>query len=227
MVRVIEHGNNTKGNKRVQTRNDIKKKPEVIKNPNEIKKKSLKTTIGGGVTKTKKPHRFRPGTVALREIRKYMKTTDDLIPELAFQRLVRSIAADLPYNKFLIENSVKNGESVDNEDINLIRFANDAIPALKAAAQDFLIKLFRKSNIASKHAKRETIFPQDMRLWTEGDDRLKLTDFPESIIKPRKRTEKKKKNNGKKEPTTKKDIQNSDINNNSIDINLNCNSSFI
>ena len=43
----------------------------------------------GGV---KKPHRYRPGTVALREIRKYQKSTDLLLRKLPFQRLVREIA---------------------------------------------------------------------------------------------------------------------------------------
>jgi len=46
---------------------------------------------GGGV---KKPHRFRPGTVALREIRRYQKSTELLIRKLPFQRLVREIAQD-------------------------------------------------------------------------------------------------------------------------------------
>eukprot|EP00657_Telonema_sp_P-1_P003540 TRINITY_DN18439_c0_g1_i1.p1 TRINITY_DN18439_c0_g1~~TRINITY_DN18439_c0_g1_i1.p1 ORF type:complete len:118 (-),score=40.96 TRINITY_DN18439_c0_g1_i1:93-446(-) len=45
----------------------------------------------GGV---KKPHRYRPGTVALREIRKYQKSTDLLLRKLPFQRLVREIAQD-------------------------------------------------------------------------------------------------------------------------------------
>ncbi len=45
----------------------------------------------GGV---KKPHRYRPGTVALREIRRYQKSTDLLIRKLPFQRLVREIAQD-------------------------------------------------------------------------------------------------------------------------------------
>ena len=38
----------------------------------------------GGV---KKPHRYRPGTVALREIRRYQKSTELLIRKLPFQRL--------------------------------------------------------------------------------------------------------------------------------------------
>ena len=45
----------------------------------------------GGV---KKPHRFRPGTVALREIRRYQKTSELLIRKLPFQRLVREISQD-------------------------------------------------------------------------------------------------------------------------------------
>ncbi len=47
----------------------------------------------GGV---KKPHRYRPGTVALREIRKYQKSTDLLIRKLPFQRLVRRTTAYFP-----------------------------------------------------------------------------------------------------------------------------------
>ena len=42
----------------------------------------------------KRPSRFRPGTVALREIRKYQKTTDLLIRKLPFQRLVREVAQE-------------------------------------------------------------------------------------------------------------------------------------
>ena len=42
----------------------------------------------------KKPHRFRPGTVALREIRKYQKSTELLVRKLPFQRLVREIAQE-------------------------------------------------------------------------------------------------------------------------------------
>ncbi|AES59636.1 core histone H2A/H2B/H3/H4 [Medicago truncatula] len=56
-------------------------------------RKSAPTT--GGV---KKPHRYRPGTVALREIRKYQKSTELLIRKLPFQRLVREIAQDFKVN---------------------------------------------------------------------------------------------------------------------------------
>lgn len=50
----------------------------------------IQNTTGG----VKKPHRFRPGTVALREIRRYQKSTELLIRKLPFQRLVREIAQD-------------------------------------------------------------------------------------------------------------------------------------
>ena len=43
----------------------------------------------GGV---KKPHRYRPETVALREIRRYQKSTELLVRKLPIQRLVREIA---------------------------------------------------------------------------------------------------------------------------------------
>jgi hypothetical protein len=54
-------------------------------------KSAKKSALAGGV---KKPHRFRPGTVALREIRKYQKSTELLLRKLPFQRLVREIAQD-------------------------------------------------------------------------------------------------------------------------------------
>ena len=50
------------------------------------------TPSAGGV---KKPHRFRPGTVALREIRRYQKSTDLIIRKAPFQRLVREVVQDL------------------------------------------------------------------------------------------------------------------------------------
>ena len=53
-------------------------------------RKTAQQSTGG----VKKPHRFRPGTVALREIRRYQKSTELLIRKLPFQRLVREIAQD-------------------------------------------------------------------------------------------------------------------------------------
>lgn len=97
----------------------------------------------GGV---KRPKRYRPGTVSLREIRKYQKTTELLMRKLPFNRLVREISED-----FKIA-----GERP--------RFQSSAIMALQEAAEYYLIRLFEDTQTACIHAKRVTISPADMRL---------------------------------------------------------------
>ena len=94
----------------------------------------------GGV---KKPHRYRPGTVALREIRKYQKSTDLLIRKLPFQRLVREIASEYK---------------------NDLRFQSSAVLALQEAAESYMIGLFEDTNLCAIHGKRVTIMPKDMQL---------------------------------------------------------------
>ena len=94
----------------------------------------------GGV---KKPHKYRPGTVALREIRKYQKSTELLIRKLPFQRLIREVA-----EKFKQD----------------LRFNSHAIMALQEAAEAYLVGLFEDTNLCAIHAKRVTIFPKDIQL---------------------------------------------------------------
>lgn len=91
----------------------------------------------------KKPHRYRPGTVALREIRKYQKGTELLIRKLPFQRLVKEIAQDFRQG---------------------LRFQSNAIMALQEAAEAYLVGLFEDTNLCAIHAKRVTIMPKDMQL---------------------------------------------------------------
>jgi histone H3 len=98
---------------------------------------------GAAVGGVKKPHRYRPGTVALREIRKYQKSTDTLIKKLPFQRLVREIAQDFK---------------------NDLRFQGTALEALQQAAEQYLVTLFEDTNLCAIHAKRVTIMPKDMLL---------------------------------------------------------------
>jgi histone H3/H4 len=88
------------------------------------------------------PHRFRPGTVALREIRRYQKSADLLIRRLPFQRIVREIAQS-------------KGE---------FRFQASAILALQEASEAYLTGLFEDTNLCALHAKRVTIMPKDMQL---------------------------------------------------------------
>ena len=94
----------------------------------------------GGV---KKPHRFRPGTVALREIRRYQKSTELLIRRLPFQRIVREIAQDYQSD---------------------LRFQAAAIQALQEATEAYMVSLFEDTNLAAIHAKRVTIMPKDLAL---------------------------------------------------------------
>merc|ERR1739844_131816 len=79
----------------------------------------------GGV---KKPHRYRPGTVALREIRRYQKSTELLIRKLPFQRLVREIAQDFKTD---------------------LRFQSAAIMALQEASEAYLVGLFEDTNLCA------------------------------------------------------------------------------
>ncbi|CAD8080430.1 unnamed protein product [Paramecium primaurelia] len=91
----------------------------------------------------KKPHKFRPGTVALREIRKYQKSTELLIRKLPFQRLVREIAHDFQKE---------------------LRFQSSAILALQEAAEAYLVGLFEDTNLCAIHARRVTIMSRDIQL---------------------------------------------------------------
>jgi len=104
------------------------------------RKTATNTQPGGGV---KKPHRFRPGTVALREIRKFQKSTELLIRKLPFQRLVREIAQEYKSD---------------------LRFQSQAVLALQEAAEAYMVGLFEDTNLCAIHAKRVTIMPKDIQL---------------------------------------------------------------
>lgn len=94
----------------------------------------------GGV---KKPYRYRPGTVALREIRRYQKTTELLIQKLPFQRFVREIAQEFKTD---------------------LRYQGLAILALQEAAESYLVGLFEDTQLCAIHGKRVTIMPKDIQL---------------------------------------------------------------
>ncbi|CAG0900502.1 unnamed protein product [Cyprideis torosa] len=85
----------------------------------------------------------QPGTVALREIRRYQKSTELLIRKLPFQRLVREIAQDFKTD---------------------LRFQSAAIGALQEASEAYLVGLFEDTNLCAIHAKRVTIMPKDIQL---------------------------------------------------------------
>tara|TARA_Y100000389_G_scaffold201454_1_gene244221 strand:- start:202 stop:615 length:414 start_codon:yes stop_codon:yes gene_type:complete len=91
-----------------------------------------------------KKRRYRPGTVAIREIRKFQKSTELLIRKLPFQRLVKEIAQDVTSTP--------------------MRFQSIAILAIQEASEAFLTGLFEDTNLCAIHAKRVTIMPKDMQL---------------------------------------------------------------
>eukprot|EP01120_Amphizonella_sp_Union-15-10_P008860 TRINITY_DN326_c0_g5_i1.p1 TRINITY_DN326_c0_g5~~TRINITY_DN326_c0_g5_i1.p1 ORF type:complete len:133 (+),score=20.28 TRINITY_DN326_c0_g5_i1:1-399(+) len=107
--------------------------------PRKYASKTKKRLSGGH----KKPHRFRPGTVALREIRLYQKTTDLLLRKLPFQRLVREIAQEFKTD---------------------LRFQEASIRALQEATESYLVNIFEDTNLCAIHAKRVTIMTKDLQL---------------------------------------------------------------
>ena len=105
-------------------------------------RKAPRTQMRAG-QKKRKARRYRPGTVALREIRRYQKSLELLIRQMLFQRLVREIAqVHNPY----------------------VRFQSGAILALQESAEAYLVGLLEDSNLCAIHAKRVTIMPKDMQL---------------------------------------------------------------
>ncbi len=128
----------------------VKNKIVIYKSKPTYKVRTLGSGKIGGSTKTlnndgvsKKKRRYRPGTVALREIRRYQKSTELLIRKLPFQRLVREIA-----QQFKTE----------------LRFQGAAILSLQEATEAYLVGLFEDCNLLAIHAKRVTIMPKDIQL---------------------------------------------------------------
>lgn len=94
------------------------------------------------------PKRYRPSTNALREIRRYQKSTDLLMAKLPFSRLVREIA----FNVAPLHLHAN------------MRWQSQAIQALQEAAEAFLVHLFEDTNLCALHAKRVTIMQKDIQL---------------------------------------------------------------
>ena len=102
-------------------------------------RKSVPDNAGG----VKKPHRYRPGTVALREIRRYQKSTELLIKKAPFQRWVRELAQDFKTD---------------------LRMKGSALQLLQEGFEVYLVKKMEAINLLAIHAKRVTIKPKDVWL---------------------------------------------------------------
>jgi len=110
--------------------------------------KTIPTSTAGKTIPKKR--RYRPGSLALREIRKYQRSTELLIRKLPFARLVREIASDVlrrgPYH------------------MEEVRWNSSAILALQEAAECYLTHLLEDSNLCAIHAKRVTLMQKDIQL---------------------------------------------------------------
>ena len=105
----------------------------------------LKIAAATAYRAPRRRRRYRPQSIALKEIRKYRNSTDLVLRKLPFQRLVRQIAADLR-------------PGLD------LRFQSTAILALQEATEAYLVGLFEDTNLCATHANRVTIMPRDMQL---------------------------------------------------------------
>ena len=89
--------------------------------------------------------RYRPGSLALAEIRKYQKSTENLIPKLPFRRLVKKI----------IHSGMGKPE---------MRIQSVALEALQEAAEVYLVRLMDDANLCALHSRRITLMPKDIQL---------------------------------------------------------------
>ena len=108
-----------------------------------VAKKAKKASAGASGVKSVKSFRYRPGTVALRQIKKLQKGTELLMRKAPFQRLVRETAT-----------AHKEG----------LRFAASALAALQESTEAYVISLLSDANLCSLHAKRVTAMPSDLQL---------------------------------------------------------------
>lgn len=123
-----------------------KGKNVAAKKPSKAKGSKKTAPAKGGIKKAggeARKIRFRPGTVALREIRRYQKSTKNLLPRAPFHRLVRSICS-----------------GIDGD----LRFASQALVALQESAESYLVGVFEDTQLCALHANRVTIMKKDMEL---------------------------------------------------------------
>ena len=104
----------------------------------------------GGI---KKSHRYRPGLLALREIRRYQQSTECLIKRTPFNKLNKEISQEYRV--------CPNGPGTPSVQV---RFQSTALVALQEAVENFLVGLFEDVNLLAVHARQVTIMPQDIRL---------------------------------------------------------------
>ena len=117
--------------------------PHLSSHAPNLKTKAVRKQASVDQSRVKKPDRYRPGALALLEIRRFQKSTELLIRKAPFQRLVREIAQSFKTD---------------------LKFQAAAIDALQEASEAYLVGLFEDTNLCAIHAKRVTIMPRDIQL---------------------------------------------------------------
>ncbi|CAI6333130.1 unnamed protein product [Periconia digitata] len=136
----------TRRNRAVPTRGGGRAGRGGRKSVGSAKKDNDSMRLGQPGPAPKQRRRYKPGTVALKEIRKYQKSSDLLLLKSPFQRLVREITQDVT--------------TINGPD----RWQSQAILALQEATEAFLVSLFHDANLCAIHAKRVTIQQKDIQL---------------------------------------------------------------
>ena len=156
--RNVSKGNDTEPASQVQKRTQTRA-ASAVKKPTKTRSK---TNAEKAVRKqapnkkgTNKPHRYRPGTVALREIRRFQKSTDLLIRKKPFGKLVKEISQDITYNARRAKSKF--------HDIDY-RWQGTAILASQEATEARMIDALHDGQLAAFHAKRVTVKPADILL---------------------------------------------------------------
>lgn len=119
----------------------------------KIKKSSKATDLQSGKVVARKPHRFRPGTVARREVRKYQMSNSFMIPKLPFARLVRELT-----------HKVAPG--------NTYRFQKSALISIQEAVEMYLVKMLGVAGVLSKHANNVSVKGDDLKIVKRIDQLL-------------------------------------------------------
>jgi len=102
-------------------------------------RKTKASTFGGIKTTT----RYRPGTRALREIRKYQASTKPVLPRAPFVRLVREVAQEVRPD---------------------FRFTKQCLVLLQEAAEGHVVEVIQDAYACARHARRVTLMPKDLLL---------------------------------------------------------------
>lgn len=105
-------------------------------------KAARKSAIQSASQGTKKL-RYKSGMVALKEIRRYQKSTENVVRKAPFQRMVRDITSKI------------------RDDM---RYQAQCLSALHEAFENHIVGLFEDGLLAANHAKRVTVMPRDINI---------------------------------------------------------------